>query len=220
MRTARELGVDQIKVARPFDVSWDDPNIRAAQVEPSTIEFQPNREDAIENWNPFPGELDQPAIDRAFESGWLEQLALLPEAEFHPTARAEHACHWLYKNMAMDAAGRVIPCCAAPRPDADLVYDTFTGAGPDSFNTEKYRLARLSFADKAAYRKARNAALTGQDPHCANCDWYSDQQAALIDAPEVEKYFRSVGNGLFDERSIRILRGDAAGVRTSADAAG
>jgi len=209
-KMARELGIDQITVATPFDVSWDDPSIRPANIKPFTTVFQhDSNATALDNWNPFPGELDEPAINQAFESRWLEQLAQLPEAEFHPAAPSDHMCHWLYKNMAMDAAGRIIPCCAAPRPDADLVYDTFTGSGSNSFNTAKYKLSRLSFADKAAYEKEQRSLLPGHEPHCANCDWYSDQQKALIDAPEIEKYFKSAGNELFDERSIRILRGDA-----------
>ena len=110
--------------------------------------------------------------------------------------------------MVMDATGRVIPCCAAPRPDADLVFDTFTDESPDSFNTEKYRLARLSFADKAAYRVARTGSTLDVDPHCVKCDWYSDQQAALIGGPQIEKYFMTAGNGLVDSECVRMLSAD------------
>ena len=204
---ARELGVDQIDIVTPFDVSWDDPRIRPAAVEPASIPFQ---QDAgrrmMDNWNPFPDQLDAAAIDAAFDSRWLEQFALQPEADVNPGARSDHMCHWLYKNMVMDATGQVIPCCAAPRPDADLVFDNFTGASSDPFNTEKYRLARLSFADKPAYAIARAESTLDTDPHCANCDWYSDQQAALIGGLQIEKYFRTVGNGLLDSESVRILR--------------
>ncbi len=203
---ARELGVDQIDVTIPFDVSWDDPQVRPAAIEPVSIPFhQESGRRMIDNWNPFPEDLDAAAIDAAFHAGWMEQLALQPEADFNPGARSDHMCHWLYKNMVMDATGRVIPCCAAPRPDADLVFDRFNGEAGDSFNTEKYRLARLSFADKAAYAMARAASTLAVDPHCANCDWYSDQQAAVIGGAQIEKYFRIAGNGLFDSESIRIL---------------
>ena len=205
---ARELGVDQIDVVKPFDVSWDDPGIRPAAVEPASIPFhRDSGRSLVENWNPFPDELDAGAIDAAFHSGWLEQLALQPEADAGTGARSDHMCHWLYKNMVMDATGRVMPCCAAPRPDADLVFDKFDGQAADSFNTEKYRLARLSFADKAAYGMARAASTLDVDPHCVNCDWYSDQQAALIDGPQIEKYFRIAGNGLVDGDCVRMLGG-------------
>jgi MoaA/NifB/PqqE/SkfB family radical SAM enzyme len=203
---ARELGVDQIDVTTPFDVSWDDPGVRPAAVKPVSIPFHQEAGRRIgENWNPFPEALDATAIDAAFHSGWLEQLALQPETDFNPGARSDHMCHWLYKNMVMDATGRVLPCCAAPRPDADLVFDRFQIESADSFNTEKYRLARLSFADKEAYATARAASGLAAEPHCANCDWYSDQQAALIGGPQIEKYLRIAGNGLFDAESLRIL---------------
>lgn len=204
---ARELGVDEMAVRTPFDVSWDEPGIRPAAVMPVGIRF---KRDAgrrmIDNWNPFPDQLDGAAIDAAFDSGWLEQLALQPEADVDAdSARSAHVCHWLYKNMAMDATGRVIPCCAAPRPDADLVFDTFSSGSTDSFNTEKYRLARLSFADKEAYGIARAGSTLAVDPHCVKCDWYSDQQAALIDGPQIEKYFMTAGNGLVDRECSRML---------------
>jgi len=204
---ARELGVDQIDVRTPFEVSWDDPEIRPAAVEPFSVRL---REDLgrsiVENWNPYPDQLDAAAIDAAFDAGWLGQLAGVPEADVNPdTARSEHMCHWLYKNMVMDATGRVLPCCAAPRPDADLVFDTFTGESIDSFNTEKYRLARLSFADKTAYGVARAASTLAVDPHCVKCDWYSDQAAALIGGPQIEKYFMTAGNGLVDSECVRML---------------
>ena len=206
---ARELGVDEMAVVTPFDVSWDDPRIRPAAVKPVGIRF---KRDAgrrmIDNWNPFPDQLDAAAIDAAFHAGWLGQLEGLPEADANAgSARSAHVCHWLYKNMAMDATGRVIPCCAAPRPDADLVFDTFSSDSTDSFNTEKYRLARLSFADKEAYGMARAGSSLAVDPHCVKCDWSIDQQKALIDGPQIEKYFLTAGNGLVDGECVRVLSG-------------
>jgi pyruvate-formate lyase-activating enzyme len=203
---ARELGIDEMAVKTPFDVSWDEPGIRPAAVKPVGIRF---KQDAgrrmIDNWNPFPDQLDAAAIDAAFHAGWLEQLAGLPEADAGPGARSPHVCHWLYKNMAMDATGRVIPCCASPRPDADLVFDTFSTESTDSFNTEKYRLARLSFADKEAYGIARAGSTLAVDPHCVKCDWYSDQEAALIGGPQIEKYFMTAANGLVGSECMAIL---------------
>jgi pyruvate-formate lyase-activating enzyme len=203
---ARELGVDQIDVRTPFEVSWDDPGIRPAAVQPFSVRFgQDLGRSSVENWNPFPDQLDAAAIDAAFHTGWLGQLAGLPDADAAPGAPSAHMCHWLYKNMVMDATGRVLPCCAAPRPDADLVFDTFHGEAVDSFNTEKYRLARLSFADKAAFGTARAGSTLAVDPHCVKCDWLSDQQAALVGGPEIEKYFMAAGNGLVDGECVRML---------------
>lgn len=198
--TARQIGVDEIKIAIPFDVSWDDPSIRPAAVEPRVIQFAPTGRNLVENWNP-PRDAANAAIDSAFDCSWAAQLGRYSEADLNPGAPSAHMCHWLYRNMVMDATGRILPCCAAPRPDADLVFDTLNGTAADSFNSEKYRLARLSFSDKQAYAKLAGTA----NPHCAACDWYSDQEAALIDSPAIAKYFGIAGNGLVDAASVRIL---------------
>lgn len=197
---ARELGVDEINIATPFDVSWDDPDIRPAAVQPRRIQLKP-----VPQRDPHPYDLNAAAIDAAFRTGWVERLGGHEEVDFNPGTPSRHMCHWLYRNLVMDATGRVLPCCAAPRPDADLVFDVVNGVPADSFNTEKYRLARLSFADKPAYAKARAASVLAADPHCANCDWYDDQGAALIDSPAIRNYFGAAGNGLFDEDSLRML---------------
>jgi MoaA/NifB/PqqE/SkfB family radical SAM enzyme len=211
MRMGREMGIDQFVVATPFDVSWDDPAIRPAAVAPAAHVFCRDFEQTLaENWNPFSGEEAAPAIEREFETTWMEQLAGQPEdmrLEIdRDHAQSKHVCHWLYKNMVMDATGRIIPCCAAPQPKADLVFANFDGGdGAESFNSEKYRLARLSFADKPAYALERAASGLERDPHCFSCDWYSDQEAAQIDAGQVQSYLRAAGRGMFDGGSIEFL---------------
>ncbi len=151
------------------------------------------------------------AIDREYETTWSERLERQPPEIRRDIERehsqAKHVCHWLYKNMVMDATGRVIPCCAAPRPDADLVFAQFGGNGAEAFNSEKYRLARLSFADKEEFAQARGGSLLDRDPHCVTCDWYGDQAAAQIDSAQVSSYFRGAADGLFGDQSIGRLAG-------------
>ena len=53
--------------------------------------------------------------------------------------------------MVMDGSGRILPCCAAPQPGLDLVFGD-AKSGEDVYNSEKYRLARLSFANPELYR--------------------------------------------------------------------
>jgi MoaA/NifB/PqqE/SkfB family radical SAM enzyme len=206
---AHTLGVDQFTVATPFDVSWDDPGIQPAAVEPVTHAFHSDTDRTLAaNWHPFDGESASAAIEREFATTWLARLARHPDGAHREKAPAKHVCHWLYKNMVMDATGRIIPCCAAPQPSKDLVFANFTGTAqesPEAFNSEKYRLARLSFADKQAYAQARADSLLDHDPHCHNCDWYSDQQAAQIDAGQVQNYLRAAAPDLFDEKSITAL---------------
>jgi MoaA/NifB/PqqE/SkfB family radical SAM enzyme len=189
-RMARKLGVDQFRVVNPFDVTWDDPEIRPAAVKGGVrrldwlaLSNQP------ENWNPFPESVAAEAIARAFESPW--DRAGAGDAR----ASAGHTCHWLYKNMVMDATGRILPCCGAPRPDSNLVFGGYDGNGGDLFNSEKYRAARSYFAG--------GDAGGGDAPYCTKCEW--DQTTVNIGGPEIRRYFRAADAGFFDRRSLRVL---------------
>ena len=197
---ARELGIDQFRVATPFDVSWDDPEMKPAAIEPASYDLQPDPvRSLVANWNPFDAELAAPAIEREFSSSWVEQLVGMPDDIHRDNSHSEHVCHWLYKNMVMDATGRIIPCCAAPQPNSDLVFANFTADAPESFNSAKYRIARQSFIAKPV------AATLEPPPHCVNCDWFSDQQAAQIDSAQVQNYLNSVGKNFFDKASLSFL---------------
>ncbi len=190
---ARELGVDQFVVAMPFDVSWDDPGIRpAASVETRTVLFRKDSEHRmVANFNPVPGNLAAEAINEAWEADY----PALPEGE--GTTPSGHSCQWLYRNMVMDATGRTLPCCAAPKPGADLVFDRFTGAA-DSFNSPKYRKARLHFAGPGSAAPGAEG-----DPHCIRCEW--NQDTAHTDADQVDQYFRTVPGDLFSAGVRQML---------------
>ena len=55
IKLAQEFGVDQLMVGAPFDVSFDDPNVRPSQQVARTVVFNPEAgEGMIENWNPVP----------------------------------------------------------------------------------------------------------------------------------------------------------------------
>lgn len=211
---ARHLGVDIFRVAAPFDVSWDDAEIRAASVSPATHVLNGDPEQMIaENWDPFPDEIAANAIQEESEISWVSRLDGIPAEEIERREGGAGAvCHWLYKNMVMDATGRVMPCCAAPQPKADLVFGQLNGASSVEtasgiFNSSKYRLARLSFQDKTAYRTALETSGLDRDPHCVNCDWYGDQEMAHIDRSQVQSYLRTATRGLFDPLSIETLSG-------------
>ena len=88
-----------------------------------------------------------------------------------------------------------MPCCGGPRPDTNLVFDTFTGAGADPFNSEKYRQARAWFAGDSI--PSDNA------PHCTQCEW--DQTTVNIGSEEIRRYFRAVDAAFFDRRSLNLL---------------
>src|SRR5205807_10668264 len=76
------------------------------------------------NWNSFPEDLNTAAFEHEFEAPWsgaAERLSADPVSTVPATA----GCPWLYKNIVMDANGRILPCCASPAPDKELVFSQF-----------------------------------------------------------------------------------------------
>lgn len=203
IRMAEQLGVDRFILGSPYEVSWDDPSIRPSKQAPRVVWLHSDAATgAVENWNPFPSEIDAGLIEQQFDANWQERVANENESEDgNVQVGLLHTCHYLYKNIVMDARGRIMPCCAAPRPDADLVFGSVQ-SGTDVFNSEKYRLARLSFADPRLYQ-IEQASIFSKGPHCAQCEW--DQSRAQIDKESLENYFAAVGNGVFNSDSTGIL---------------
>ena len=196
---ARNLGLDQFLTLSPYDVSWDDPSMRAASVEPVNVNLNLKSEAHIlENWNPFSDELATTAIERAFERPWDES----PDG--HIAAENTGVCHWLYKSITIDGGGRMFPCCAPPRPDIELNFARFDGGETaEPFNSEKYRLARLSFSDPEAYQRERAARPGEREPHCANCEWTKDR--TNTDPSQIRQYFKAASREVFSPESVEML---------------
>jgi len=192
---ARELGVDQFRVIRPFAVDWDDPSVQiATDVEDSLTRFNwLARMHMSQNWNPFPDSLESAIIAQAFDE------PVLPPEEPQTPAQQGHSCAWLYKNMVMDATGRVLPCCCAPQPGANMVFTHFDPASPepfaDPFNSPRHQQARAHFAGTAP--------PTDDAPYCTQCEW--DHDKVNIGPSELWYYFHSVDPMLFDLRSLDLL---------------
>jgi MoaA/NifB/PqqE/SkfB family radical SAM enzyme len=205
LEKAGELGVDLFNLLSPFDVSWDDPGIQPANMAPFAKHFNQHAfQDMAGNWNPFPDDPDVTAIDREFETGWLGRLARQPKEDCEPAALPEHTCRWLYKNITMDANGRIFPCCGAPGPGGELVFSNFDANNdPESFNSGKYRLARQFFADRNAYHRGRETRSRDQEPYCVDCKW-SDGEA-VIDSAQVSNYLKAAGIELFSAKSVAML---------------
>jgi pyruvate-formate lyase-activating enzyme len=185
---ARKLGVNQFRIVNPFDVGWDDPEIRPAAVKGGVRRLDSfSIGSEADNWNPFPESLASDTLSRAFEAPWNK------EAASDPLPTSGHTCHWLYKNMVMDAMGRIMPCCGGPRPDTNLVFDKFDGN--DAFNSPKYRQARAWFAGAVI--------PSDNPPHCTQCEW--EQTTVNIGSPEIRRYFRAADAAFFDRRSLRLL---------------
>lgn len=206
---ARDLGVDEFRIARPFDVSWDDPETRAANVQSSIQLFNVSAEsDLFDNWIPFCGEIDSEAIEMEFDASWIDRVPKGYLDRDRAEVRCAHTCQWLYKDITMDAHGRIFPCAGAPKvgSSAFLFSELETGKRREEpFNCEKYLRARQFFADPKAW--VRNGGLENgnDDPYCANCDWIENQKRPDIGNEQAEQYLKSVGLNLFSEESCRIL---------------
>jgi MoaA/NifB/PqqE/SkfB family radical SAM enzyme len=191
-RLARSLGVDQFQVVGPYDVSWDVPGIRAA----ASVKSRLRRLNWLslanqrENWNPFPEDVETETIAHAFETPVCESETRRAK----PPSGSGHTCHWLYKSLVMDATGRIMPCCSAPRPDADLAFAQFDGRG-NPFDSQKHRSARAFFST--------GIVPCDSAPYCIKCDW--DQSGVNIGGREIRRYFRAVDPAYFDRRSLRLL---------------
>jgi MoaA/NifB/PqqE/SkfB family radical SAM enzyme len=194
---ARKLGVNQFRVVNPFDVRWDDPNVHPAPVKARVQRLDwRSVASSADNWNPFPDDLNRSLIASEFENSWKST-----SVDDSPPSTG-HTCHWLYKNIVMDAGGRIMPCCGAPRPDTNLVFTRFDGKNADPFNADKYREARAWFsADSPALDDASASGAT----HCTRCEW--DHTVVNIGGPEIRRYFRAADAAFFDRGSLRILSG-------------
>jgi MoaA/NifB/PqqE/SkfB family radical SAM enzyme len=184
-RMARDLGVDQFLTLPPYDVSWDDSGLAPAEVEPVNELFNPWAEHAVlGNWNTAPDGPDFESIERAFD----EPLRAAGDG-----GGSGESCRWLYRNMTMDANGRILPCCMAPRPDADLVFSYFDeGGAEDVFNSPKYRQARRAAANPAEVPA----------PFCARC---GDRETVITDASQIRQYFKALTGGALDVANAAVL---------------
>jgi hypothetical protein len=150
IKMAQQLEVDQIVVATPFDVSWDAPKIHPSKQAPRTVQFHSGWvEETIDNWNPFPSELQVEAIEQEFASGWRRRLVDDRDTGIpDPDASSRHTCHFLYKNMVMDGGGSILPCCS-PRIRAwiwslGMLSRGKTSTIPKSIGSPGYRLRILN----------------------------------------------------------------------------
>ena len=199
---ARSLGVDQFAVEIPFDVSWDDPQVRPANdVRPFRTEFVPHTEQTLaENWSQCLPESAIQAIEREYARGWTSRLTNNPDGGEAPTGPVSHTCSWLYKSLTLDANGRILPCCGAPKPGVDIVFGEVGDGSRDTFNSTQYLQARRFFVDPETYERVHTAG--GPSVYCANCEW--DQDQTEFGSAEAAQYLRTAGRGAIDAETIEM----------------
>jgi MoaA/NifB/PqqE/SkfB family radical SAM enzyme len=206
-KICRDLGIDQFKVTRAFDVTWDDPQIQAADVKQETLQFNPNAEmDMGENWSTSPDDLAAEDIEKEFEATWA--AGGVGEYGKIPRDVAKSAtCHWLYKNVTMDAHGRVFPCAGAPKQGASFIFSELNPAPAtdEPFNSRKHQRARSFFANRTSFGANDAPSERNDEPYCVHCDWFEDQGKTDIDNAQTEQYLRGSWPGLFSRTAREIL---------------
>ncbi|MDP3552446.1 radical SAM/SPASM domain-containing protein [Methylocystis sp.] len=163
---AKNIGLDEIHVGPPFDVSWDDPNIKCA--ESKHAGFHIFTED-VTRTGPFPDaerlENYKELVNRDFDLGWMGRINAKNIKDEMPAARQTKTCDWLYYSITVDANERVLPCCAPPVKERNLVFgDIWDSAG---INAADFKLARMAFSDRESYR-AESENLN-RKLFCADC---------------------------------------------------
>ncbi|HXP87749.1 MAG TPA: radical SAM protein [Bryobacteraceae bacterium] len=200
LEAARELGVDRFEASPAWDVAWDDPQIRPANIAPQLIEFGLDAYSALtKNWNPFPDSLNATAIEREFDA----LPAHLPPAPPNGPAPSGRSCEWLYKSITMDSSGRILPCCCAPRQGAELTFGAFnpaTPGGEEVFNSPLHQLARGFFAGPQQYWRANEH--QERHPFCVKCKW---DKVADPDRMQMRNYFAMTGSSAFDDPALDQL---------------
>jgi MoaA/NifB/PqqE/SkfB family radical SAM enzyme len=184
IQLAKDIGVNQIALVKPFDVTWDNSSIRVDETwESQTIIFHNDSSRHKAHLGKMTDELASDIIDRAFSKSWLQRyLDAVDHDEAEPivqSSASQKPCNWIYKSLTMDARGRVLPCARPPSRSGDLIFGTFDSE--DSFNTKMHRLGRLVMSNTDAYEEARMQSGV-VEPYCARCEHRN--QKADIDTEE------------------------------------
>jgi hypothetical protein len=207
IQKARELGVDMFSVVRPFDVSHDDPEIHPANVAPQILCLNPSADTILlDNWNPFPDALEERVIELEFDSPWGRKVRAPAEEGF--SLPSPHTCHWLYKDITMDAHGSIFPCAGAPQHGGHFIFSHIDHRAADNdddsgnaFNSDKHQAARQFFA--SGERSIPTRVLHQDDPYCYKCCW--NQLRPDIDNLQAENYLRAASPELFTDETLRML---------------
>ena len=167
-RLAREIGIDQLVVAKPYSVEHDDPTIKVAEAAPfgETFFAEPRNWCAATEHTSVNRNAER--IDLIFSESWADRYGTIGKVE-RASSPANRACSWLYYSLTMDAARRITPCClppmGAPEP-RHLVYAKFDGKNTSEVvNSFDATLARR----QCRSGRQRDVEAEGPLPYCIIC---------------------------------------------------
>jgi MoaA/NifB/PqqE/SkfB family radical SAM enzyme len=196
---AADIGVNELNIAEPYPVERYDPSIRLADdVHYERIVFHYDFDKARHNMNAMLEKLNGSAIEACYFQVWQERKS----DDWSPVDPSAPGCEWIYKNIAMDATGRILPCCRPPFLTEDLQFADFT-QDTDVYNSKKYQLVRRYYAEKETFSDCIDILKDTIIPFCIVCN---DPKIPITNTHNVKDYLRTVS--LFSplsEKTISLL---------------
>lgn len=206
-KMAQELGVNEIRFAYPYEVLWE-PELRPAREvkeEVCTIRTNCGREKHFD----MLGNLSS-SFTQKFTESWQDKVINLNQGIFNK--RTGKTCKWLYSTLVMDANGRYLPCCYAPRQDDSGFTYIFGNQKDDTvtppFNSPCYRYSRKHFvwlSDLATPNGTAPRMETGKaSTYCVSCP--SRNSTPLVSDQQLQRYISTLdGHNILTSESIRII---------------
>lgn len=205
---ARELGVNDIKFSRPYDVIWE-PELVPCKDAAGEL-YVVGYEQGQEGYNHFDlmANISPSFSDRCRES-WHAKLPQGHESMFGK--RQGRTCKWLYTSIGMDAHGRYLPCCYVPRKNSGFSYvfaDASQGGATSPFNSPLYRFSRQHFVWLSELERPEGVApmlADGQQAtYCVTCpDRYGEP---LVSGIHLKRYLQSLDSfGVLSEESLEMI---------------
>ncbi|MBZ5579147.1 MAG: radical SAM protein [Acidobacteriia bacterium] len=198
-KLARQIGIDQLVIAKPNSVEHDDPSIKVAETAPfgSTLFSEPYNWCGAAERASLNRNADR--IDSVFGESWADRYNAVGGGQREPSA-AKSTCNWLYYSLTMDAARRITPCClppmGAPEP-RHLVYAKFNGENTgEVVNSSDAMLARRQC------RRGRrpDGSVAGPSPYCLSCE----ENPVPPMSPDVARYLQSVDERRALPESVQV----------------
>lgn len=200
---AKELGVNDIKFPRPYNVIWEPDLVPASDNAGETYVVGYEKGAGLKKFDSMQNL--SPDFAEKFQESWLEKF---PSAEGDFSQRVGRTCKWLYTSITMDAHGRYLPCCYVPRKDAGFSY-VFADARRDSvenpFNSVLYRFSRTHFVWLSELGKPSGVApmLSEGQPatYCVACpDRYG---TPLVSEVHLKRYLQGLDSyGVLSPESV------------------
>lgn len=202
---AIEIGVNDIRFSRPYDVIWDAEIAPAVDVEEElfVVGYEYETAQTID-----PRKTISEDFESEFCKSWKSEITAMDNDLF--VKRTGKTCQWLYSTLVMDAHGRYMPCCYVPRKDSGFTY-IFADSDHDEgrhFNSEFYRFSRKHFVWLSELKKTGGVApkLSGQSraSYCVACQ--DKHSKPLVNEEQLRRYISQLDvYGVLAVESIETL---------------